>query len=68
MSCIGAEFDSNYDVFTHWVAGLLQRCPNLSKVVIHLVILECQRFSSFPTHSVQLMMRYMHVDLQFVYK
>ncbi|PHT35002.1 F-box/LRR-repeat protein [Capsicum baccatum] len=57
-----------------WVAGLLQRCPNLTKLVIHGVVSEtktheeCQMLAGFTSSIVQLMKRYMHVDVQFEFE
>ncbi|CAL5426308.1 unnamed protein product [Camellia sinensis] len=62
------------DLFTHWVSGLLKRCPNLKKLVIHGIIseakthAECQMLANFTSSIVQLMRKYMHVDVQFEYE
>ncbi|KAI7983941.1 F-box/LRR-repeat protein [Camellia lanceoleosa] len=62
------------DLFTHWVSVLLKRCPNLKKLVIHGIISEaktheeCQMLANFTSSIVQLMRKYMHVDVQFEYE
>uniref|UniRef100_A0A5B7AA91 F-box domain-containing protein n=1 Tax=Davidia involucrata TaxID=16924 RepID=A0A5B7AA91_DAVIN len=62
------------DLFMHWVAGLLKRCPNLKKLVIHGIVSEaktheeCQMLANFTSSIVQLMRKYMHVDVQFEYE
>lgn len=62
------------DLFADWVAGLLKRCPNLKKLVIHGVVSEaktheeCQMLANFTSSIVQLMRKYMHVDVQFEYE
>lgn len=61
------------DLFADWVAGLLKRCPNLKKLVIHGVVSdaktheECQMLANFTSAIVKLMRKYMHVDVQFDY-
>ncbi|KAL8115617.1 F-box/LRR-repeat protein At1g67190-like isoform X1 [Apium graveolens] len=61
------------DLFADWVAGLLKRCPNLRKLVIHGVVSdaktheECQMLANFTSAIVKLMRKYMHVDVQFDY-
>lgn len=62
------------DLFADWVTGLLKRCPNLKKLVIHGVVSEaktheeCQMLANFTSSIVQLMRKYMHVDVQFEYE
>ncbi|XP_027911000.1 F-box/LRR-repeat protein At1g67190-like isoform X1 [Vigna unguiculata] len=62
------------DLFSHWVEGLLKRCPNLKKLVIHGVVSEaksheeCQMLASFTTAMVEMMRRYIHVDPHFKYE
>ncbi|KAG5239356.1 F-box/LRR-repeat protein [Salix suchowensis] len=62
------------DLFSHWVEGLLKLCPNLRKLVIHGVVSEaksheeCQILANFTSSIVQLMRKYMHVDVQFDYE
>ncbi|XP_026412467.1 F-box/LRR-repeat protein At1g67190-like [Papaver somniferum] len=62
------------DTFSHWVAGLLERCSNIKKLVIHGVVSEaktheeCYMLANFTTSIVKLMRKYMHVDVQFVYE
>ncbi|KAH1159226.1 hypothetical protein GLYMA_11G183600v4 [Glycine max] len=61
------------DLFSHWVEGLLKRCPNLKKLVIHGIVSqvksheECQMLANFTTSMVELMRRYTHVDPYFKY-
>lgn len=62
------------ELFTQWVTGLLERCPNLKRLVIHGVVSEakspeeCRMLGSFTSSIVQLMRKYMHVDVQFEYE
>ncbi|KAE9463370.1 hypothetical protein C3L33_04721, partial [Rhododendron williamsianum] len=62
------------DLFTDWVSCLLIRCPNLKKLVIHGVVSEaktheeCQMFAKFTSSIVQLMRKYMHVEVHFEYE
>lgn len=59
------------DLFSHWVEGLLKRCPNLKKLVIHGEVSEaksdeeCKIFANFTRSMIQLMRRYTHVDPHF---
>ncbi|KAI4348970.1 hypothetical protein L6164_009629 [Bauhinia variegata] len=61
------------DLFSAWVAGLLERCPNLKKLVIHGVVSdiksheECQIFARFTEFVLQLGRKYMHVKIEFEY-
>uniref|UniRef100_A0A1D1XK38 F-box/LRR-repeat protein At1g67190 n=1 Tax=Anthurium amnicola TaxID=1678845 RepID=A0A1D1XK38_9ARAE len=60
--------------FAHWVAGLLERCPSLKKLVIHGAVSEvktpeeCHIFSNFTSFMISLMRKYMHVDVQFEFE
>ncbi|XP_076960833.1 F-box/LRR-repeat protein At1g67190-like [Bidens hawaiensis] len=60
--------------FADWVACLLERCLNLKKLVIHGVVseskthVECHMLASFTSSIVQLLRKYIHVDVQFVYE
>ncbi|XP_058088826.1 F-box/LRR-repeat protein At1g67190 [Magnolia sinica] len=62
------------ELFTHWVAALLDRCPNLKRLVIHGVVSEaktreeCNTLANFTSSIVRLMRKYMHVDVQFEYE
>ncbi|XP_048234584.1 F-box/LRR-repeat protein At1g67190 isoform X2 [Ricinus communis] len=62
------------DLFSHWVEGLLKRCPNLRKLVIYGVVSEaksqeeCQMLANFTSSIVQLMRKYTNVDVQFQYE
>ncbi|XP_010521659.1 PREDICTED: F-box/LRR-repeat protein At1g67190 [Tarenaya hassleriana] len=62
------------DVFSIWVEELLRRCPNLKKLVIHGVVSEtktpedCQMLATFTWSIVQLMRKYIHVEVQFDYE
>jgi hypothetical protein len=62
------------DFFSEWVAGLLGRCPNLKKLVIYGVVSEaktheeCHILASFTSSIVNLMRKYMHVEVQFEYE
>ncbi|XVF05178.1 hypothetical protein REPUB_Repub05bG0149300 [Reevesia pubescens] len=62
------------DLFSHWVEELLTRCPNLKKMIIFGVVSEaksheeCQILANFTSCIVQLMRKYMHVEVQFEYE
>lgn len=62
------------DLFSDWVAGLLERCPNLKKLVICGVVSEvkspeeCQVLASFTSSIVRMMRKYMRVEVQFEYE
>ncbi|CAL0333973.1 unnamed protein product [Lupinus luteus] len=59
------------ELFSHWVEGLLKRCPDLKKLVIHGVVSEtktdeeCQMLANFTTSMVELMRIHTHVDTHF---
>ncbi|XP_016484455.2 F-box/LRR-repeat protein At1g67190 isoform X1 [Nicotiana tabacum] len=61
------------DLFSQWVAGLLGRCPNLRKLVIHGVVSEtktheeCHTLAKFTSFIVRLMRKYLKIDVQFEY-
>ncbi|KAJ1419543.1 Leucine-rich repeat domain superfamily [Sesbania bispinosa] len=62
------------DLFSVWVAGLLERCPNLKKLVIYGFVSEvktheeCQIFAKFTEFILQLGRKYMHVKVEFEYE
>ncbi|WCJ34319.1 F-box/RNI-like superfamily protein [Euphorbia peplus] len=62
------------DLFAGWVAGLLARCPNLRRLVIHGVVSEaqtrheCQILANFTSTIVRLMRKYVNVEVQFEYE
>ncbi|CAK9188144.1 unnamed protein product [Ilex paraguariensis] len=62
------------DLFTHWVAELLERCPNLRKLVIYGVVSEAKThedfhmLAKFTSSIVRLMRKYLHVEVQFEYE
>ncbi|PON83107.1 F-box domain containing protein [Trema orientale] len=62
------------DLFAEWVAGFLERCPNLKKLVIYGVVSEaktheeCQILANFTSSIVRLMRKYIHVEVQFEYE
>ncbi|KAK9156734.1 hypothetical protein Scep_003320 [Stephania cephalantha] len=61
------------DVFSYWLGGLLERCPNLKKLVIRGSVSqsksneECRVLANFTSYIVRLMRKYMHVEVQFEY-
>lgn len=61
------------DLFSQWVEELLQRCPNLEKLIIHGTVSdaktheECQILANFTSSIVRLMRHYMHIDVHFEY-
>ncbi|KAE8705801.1 F-box/LRR-repeat protein [Hibiscus syriacus] len=62
------------DLFSHWVEELLKRCPNLRKIIIFGVVseakshAECQILANFTSSMVQLMRKYIQVEVQFEYE
>lgn len=62
------------DMFSFWVAGLLDRCPNLQKLVIYGIVSEaktheeCHTLANFTSSIVRLMRKYLHVEVQFEYE
>ncbi|KAL6133638.1 hypothetical protein ACLB2K_065872 [Fragaria x ananassa] len=62
------------ELFSEWVAGLIERCPKLRKLVIYGVVSEaksqeeCQTLANFTSAIVRLMRKYMHVEIQFEYE
>lgn len=61
------------DLFSVWVAGLLEGCPNLKKLVIYGFVSEvktpeeCQRFARFSEFILQLGRKYGHIKFEFEY-
>lgn len=62
------------EFFSEWMGKLLGRCPNLKKLIICGVVSEvktheeCQTLANFTFSVVQLMRKYMHVEVQFEYE
>lgn len=62
------------DIFSQWVEELLQRCPNLEKLIIHGIVSDakthedCQILANFTSSIVRLMRQYTHVDVHFEYE
>ncbi|KAK1275946.1 F-box/LRR-repeat protein [Acorus gramineus] len=62
------------DHFSHWVEGLLERCPSIKRLVIHGLVSEtktpdeCHTLANFTSSIVRLMRKYMHVNVLFVYE
>lgn len=62
------------EFFSEWMEKLLGRCPNLKKLIICGVVSEvktheeCQTLANFTFSVVQLMRKYMHVEVQFEYE
>jgi len=60
--------------FGHWVFGMIDRCPNLKKLVIHGVLSEAktreerQMLANFTSSLVCLMRKFAHVDVRFEYE
>ncbi|KAK7396682.1 hypothetical protein VNO78_17839 [Psophocarpus tetragonolobus] len=61
------------DLFSVWVAGLLEGCPNLKKLVIYGVVSEvktheeCQILARFSEFILQLGRKYGHIKFEFEY-
>lgn len=62
------------DLFSVWVAGLLEGCPNLKKMVIYGYVAEiktheeCQTFTKFTEFMIQLGRKYSHIKFEFEYE
>ncbi|PIN16805.1 hypothetical protein CDL12_10536 [Handroanthus impetiginosus] len=62
------------DLFSTWVSGLLERCPLLKKLVIHGLVSdtktseECHTLANFTSSIVNLMKKYVDVEVQFEYE
>ena len=62
------------ELFPDWVEGLLKRCPNLRKLLIHGIISDAKTqeeytmLANFTSSIVQLMRKYVHVDFQIYYE
>lgn len=62
------------DLFVEWVDGLLERCPNLKKLVIHGFVSEvktheeCQILAKFTEFIIQLGREYMGIKIEFEYE
>ncbi|XAR64652.1 hypothetical protein NMG60_11008411 [Bertholletia excelsa] len=62
------------DLFSQWVAGFLEICPNLKRLIIYGEVSEaktheeCQILANFTSCIVRLMRKYMHVEVQFDYE
>ena len=62
------------DLFSVWVAGLLEGCPNLKKLVIYGFVSEvktheeCQILARFSEFILQLGRKYGHVKFEFEYE
>ncbi|XP_008804826.1 F-box/LRR-repeat protein At1g67190-like [Phoenix dactylifera] len=60
--------------FGHWVFGMIEKCPNLKKLVIHGTLSEAktreerQMLANFTSFIVHLMRKYVDVDVQFEYE
>lgn len=60
--------------FGQWVFGMVDRCPNLKKFVIHGILSEaktreeCQILANFTSSVVSIMRKYIHVDVRFEYE
>ncbi|XP_042391832.1 F-box/LRR-repeat protein At1g67190 [Zingiber officinale] len=61
------------DNFRLWVFGMIRRCPNLKKLVIHGVLSgmktdeQSQMVTNVTSSVLRLMRKYIHVDVRFVY-
>lgn len=62
------------DLFIEWLSGLLERCPNLKKLVIYGVVSgakthdECNVLACFTSSIVRLMRIYAHVEISFEFE
>lgn len=60
--------------FSAWVAGLLERCPRLKKLMIFLAVSEAKTeeeygiLGNFTTSMIPLMRKYMEVEVQFKFE
>lgn len=62
------------EIFQDWVAGLMERCPNLKRLIIHGVVSEvktheeCQIFAKFSESILQLARQYINVKIECDYE
>ncbi|XP_028782367.1 F-box/LRR-repeat protein At1g67190 [Neltuma alba] len=62
------------ELFQDWVAGLLERCPNLKRLIIHGVVSEvkaheeCQLFAKFTESIIHLGRKYINVKIECDYE
>ncbi|GAB4833389.1 hypothetical protein Ancab_031632 [Ancistrocladus abbreviatus] len=62
------------DLFVDWAEGLLERCPNLNKLIIYGVVSEtktheeCNILADFTSSIVRLMRQYGRVEVQFEFE
>ncbi|GAB2285550.1 hypothetical protein Dimus_019997 [Dionaea muscipula] len=62
------------NLFSEWVEGLLQGCPNLQKLIVHGTVSDakthedCRMLATFTSSIVRLMRKYIHVEVQFEYE
>ncbi|OIV90399.1 hypothetical protein TanjilG_10699 [Lupinus angustifolius] len=74
VSVLELGWTSISDLFSEWVAGLLERCPNLKELIIYGFVSdvktheECQVFAKFTEFIIQLGRKYMHVKVEFEYE
>ena len=59
------------DLFTQWIAAILERCPRIKQLIIHGSISEAKlrddykMFARFTSSIVSLMRKFIDVDVQF---
>ncbi|XP_058737036.1 F-box/LRR-repeat protein At1g67190-like [Vicia villosa] len=74
VSVLELGWTSINDLFAVWVAGLLERCPNLKKMVIHGFVSEvktheeCIILAKFTDFIIQLGREYTDVKIEFEYE
>ncbi|KAI5419029.1 F-box/LRR-repeat protein At1g67190 [Lathyrus oleraceus] len=74
VSVLELGWTSINDLFAVWVAGLLERCPNLKKMIIHGFVSEvktheeCIILAKFTEFIIQLGREYMDVRIEFEYE
>lgn len=62
------------ELFQDWVAGLVEKCPNLKRLLIHGVVSEvktheeCQIFAKFTESILHLGRKYINVKIEFDYE
>ncbi|KAL2899718.1 hypothetical protein RDABS01_024800 [Bienertia sinuspersici] len=62
------------DLFIEWLSGLLEKCPNLEKLIIYGVVSgiktndECNVLACFTSSIVRLMRIYSHVEVSFEFE
>ncbi|KAJ7558320.1 hypothetical protein O6H91_04G033300 [Diphasiastrum complanatum] len=61
------------ELFSQWISGILGRCPNLKRLVVHgnlseaKVLEDYQKIARFNSFIVELMRKYFNIEINFVF-